>query len=409
MLVILVHKILVISHLFPNNIENSKGIFVFDQVKKLSKLNDIKIISPIIWIPFSYFFGSWGKLRKVNHKISINSIDVYYPRYFAIPLRIRSKILMWFAGFIYSFHVFLKILEIKREFNFDIIHSHFAFPDGFSSVILGRIFKKPVVITVHGSDINLYTEEKNHLKPMVVYALKNASHIVVVSTALKEKVIKLGIDENKISVIPNGYDSELFKPIDKYDARKNLGLPTDRKILLFVGNLYPVKGVSYLIEAMKIISERSNNIMLTLVGEGYLKPQLQSTVKEYGLSSKVLFAGSQPHERIPLWMNACDLLVLPSVSEGFGAVLIEAAACGKPIVASDIGGIPEASNKFGRKLVPPKDPQALANSILEALDSNFNSENIIEENKKFDFSNIVCQLTNIYAQVKYNNLLSAAR
>jgi len=403
-MVIFTHKILVLSHLFPNNIENSKGIFVYDQVRKLSKFNDIKVISPIIWIPSRYLFGDLGKLTKVNNKMSVNSIDVHYPRYFAIPLRIPSKILMWLAGLLYTVYVLFEVIKIKGKFNFDIIHSHFAFPDGFSSVILGRIFKKPVVVTVHGSDINLYTEKKNHLKPMVIYALKNASHIVVVSTALKDKIIKLGINTSKISVIPNGYDPELFKPIDKYEARRSLELPTEKKILLFVGNIYPVKGVSYLIEAMKIISERSNDIMLILVGEGYLKPQLQSTVKEYGLSNKVIFAGSQPHERIPLWMNACDLLVLPSLSEGFGAVLIEAAACGKPIVASDIGGIPEASNKFGRRLVPPKNPHALANSILEALDSNFDSGNIIRENKKFDFNNIVWQLTNIYTQVKHDNL-----
>lgn len=394
------HKILVISHLFPNNIESTKGIFVFEQVKKLSKLNDVKVISPVIWIPFHYFFGNFGKLRNVNHKTSIGLVDVYYPRYIAIPHQIPSKTLMLLAGFLYFIKVFFEILKIKSKFNFDLIHSHFAFPDGFSSVILGRVFRKPVILTVHGSDINLYTEKMNHLKPMVMYALKKASHIIVVSEALKDKIIKLGIDNNKISVIPNGYDPELFKPIDKYEARMSLGLPTKEKIILFVGNLYPIKGVSDLIDAMKIISVLSSNVMLILVGEGYLKSQLQSTVKEYGLSNKVMFAGNQSHEKIPLWMNACDLLVLPSISEGFGAVLIEAAACGKPIVATNVGGIPEASVRIARRLVLPKDPNSLSKALLEVLDSNFNPEDIIRENKRFDINNIADQLTKIYNNVE---------
>ncbi|WP_298684859.1 glycosyltransferase family 4 protein [uncultured Methanomethylovorans sp.] len=301
---------------------------------------------------------------------------------------------MWIAGLLYFVSVYSSIHSNK--FKFDLIHSHFAYPDGFSSILLGKVFRKPVVITVHGSDINLYTHKMDYLKPLVIYALKNATHIIAVSTALKNRIVELGISEDKISVIHNGYNPELFKPMDKNEIRKSLELPFNKKIVLFVGNLIPAKGVTYLIEAMEIISTIRNDVILLIVGDGYLRPKLEKMVQQQRLCNQIIFVGRQPYEKIPLWMNSSDLLVLPSISEGFGAVLIEAAACGKPIVATNVGGIPEASLESFRRLVPPKDPNSLALSILDILGSNFNSNEIIKENRKFSMSNITNQLLDVY-------------
>jgi len=393
-------KILVISHLFPNNIEYSKGTFVFDQVNALSKFKEINVVSPIIWIPFSKYIKKLNKFNVIHNTKLLSGVEVYYPRYFAIPLRIPSRILMWVAGILYFISVFFETLIINNEFKFEIIHSHFAFPDGLSSVFLGKIFKKPVIITVHGSDINLYTDKMGHLKPMVIYSLKNATHIIAVSAALKNKITKLGIADNKISVVPNGYNPSLFRPMDKDAIRRKLKLPLNKKIVLFVGHLIFIKGVTYLIESMKFISELRDDTILIVVGDGHLKSQLNKTVEEYSLLDKVMFVGSQPHEKIPLWINSCDLLTLPSISEGFGAVLIEAAACGKPIVATNVGGIPEASSPIARKLIPPNDSVALAKAILEVLDSTFDPADIIKENKRFDLNNIADQLIKTYENIE---------
>lgn len=389
-------RLLIISHLFPNDVERSKGIFVFDQVKVISKFHKIEVISPIIWLPFYTFYDQLRHLNKIEHKCLFHNLKVNYPRYLAIPLRIKSKTLMWIAGILYLIGIGFEVLKIKSKFKFNIIHSHFAFPDGFASVILGKILKKPVIITVHGSDINLYTTEMNHLKPMVIYALKHAAHIITVSSDLKNKVIELGIDDSEISVVPNGYSSDLFKPMDQVGVRKELGIDLNKKVLLFVGNLVYIKGVTYLIEAMALISKSRNDIILIIVGKGCLEVQIKQMIEKYNLFNSVSLVGSQPHEKMPLWMNACDLLVLPSISEGFGAVIVEANACGKPIVATNVGGIPEICSQITSKLVPPKDPNALVKSILEVLDLSFDSINIIKENKRFEYNKIADELNKIY-------------
>lgn len=388
------HNVLIISHLMPNNIEQNNGTFVFDQIMMLSKFTKIKAIAPVIWFPFSKFTKKWGKLRQIKRKRLYNNLEMYYPTYFAIPTRISATL----AFFLYFLSIFVEALNIKRKFKFDIIHAHFAYPDGISSVLLSQIFKKPVILTVHGSDINEFPKRKA-LRRLIVYTLNHVSQVIAVSESLKQKIIKLGIAESKITVIPNGYDPELFNIADQENCRKKLSIPQDKKILLFIGNLVDIKGINYLIEAMKEITEHEEKILLIIVGEGDGKDKFKLLTQKYNLETYIKFAGPQKHTDIPLWLNACDLFVLPSIDEGFGIVLIEAAACGKPVVASNVGGIPEASNPIARKLVPPKDSHILAISILEMLNSNFDPIKIVAANGKFKYNIIANNLIALYEDV----------
>jgi teichuronic acid biosynthesis glycosyltransferase TuaC len=389
-----VRNVLIVSHLIPNDVEKNNGTFVFDQVTMLSRFAKIKVIAPIVWFPFSKFTKRWGNLKNIKRNQFYNNFEVCYPRYLAIPNKVSANL----ALFLYFISVFMESLNVRRKFEFDIIHAHFAYPDGTSSVLLSKIFNKPVVLTVHGSDINEFPN-KNVLRRLVIYTLNHANHVVAVSESLKQNIIKLGIDENKVTVIPNGYDPKIFNISDKEKCRTKLGIPQNKKILLFVGNLVDIKGVNYLIEAMAKIIKQEKDVLLIIIGEGDRKEKLKLLSKSYTLENYIVFVGSQKHTNIPLWFNACDLFVLPSVSEGFGIVLIEAAACGKPIVASNVGGIPEASNPIARKLVPPKNPEALAISILEMLSSNFDPAKIVATNEKFKFDVIVTNLINLYGTV----------
>lgn len=388
------HNILIISHLIPNDVEQNKRTFVFDQVITLSKFKKFKVIAPIVWFPLSRFTKQWGKLRYVKRKQSYDYFEVYHPRYLAIPSRISAV----FAAVLYFGSVFVEALHIRREFEFDVIHTHFAYPDGIASLFLGKIFKKPVILTVHGSDINEFPKKKA-LRRLIVYTLNHVNHVIAVSESLKQNVIKLGIDERKITVIPNGYNSTLFKLIDKKNCRTQLDIPQDKKILLFIGNLIDVKGVNYLIEAMNEIIEHEKRILLIIVGDGSGKDKFKLLTQKYDLGDYIKFAGPQKHTEIPIWLNACDLFVLPSINEGFGVVLIEAAACGKPVVASNVGGIPEASNPIARKLVPAKNSHALAISILEMLNSNFDPIEIVAMNEKFKFDVIANDIIVLYENV----------
>lgn len=393
------HKILVISHLFPNDVENTSGIFVFDQVRFLSKLVDIKVVSPLIWFPFSKYSKKWGKYHKVNKKIYFDGIEIIYPRYFAISSQIPSVFLAYLAGFLYTLTVSFKIATNYKRFEFDIIHAHFAYPDGFAAVLIGKIINKPVVLTVHGSDVNIYLDKRKHLRNIILFSLRYSDHVIVVSQPLKSKLLELGISNDKISVINNGYDPNVFFPIDQSDSRKQLGLPISKKIILYVGRLQTIKGLNYLIESMKQVVEKHNNVLLILLGEGSMESELKNMVNKYNLSNYVTFVGSQKHEIIPLWMNACDFLILPSLSEGLPLVLVEASACGKPIIATDVGGVSEATDSSSRLLVPPENSRALSMAILKMLNSKYDSSDIIKKNQKFNYNRLVEDIFSLYDRI----------
>ncbi|HIE35675.1 MAG TPA: glycosyltransferase family 4 protein [Candidatus Omnitrophica bacterium] len=205
--------------------------------------------------------------------------------------------------------------------------------------------------------------------------------------------------------IPNGFSPDLFKPMNINIARKELGLPVDKKILVNIANLEEYKGQKYLIDAMNIILAKRDDVLLYIVGRGSLKNTLQSVIKGYGLQNNIiLVGGNKPRKEIPLWMNACDVFALPSLSEGNPTVMFEALGCGKPFVGTRVGGIPEiiTNEKLGI-LVEPKDVDGLANAILKALDKEGDREYILNYAKQFTWDKIAEKIMEVYDEVIEKN------
>ena len=390
-------KILVITNLFPNNKEPNRGVFNRQQVAELAKLCEVEVVAPVAWHrargiaeeePLILTLSPEGRGNKGE-----GDLTVYHPRYFMVP-----KIGRALYGFFFYLGIIRKVREIYKTFKFDMILATWAYPDGFGAALVSNALKKPLVIKVHGSDVNI-TSEYFLRRKMMVYAFKRAQKIIAVSSALKQKITELGIPGRKIEVITNGVDTGLFKPMDKIECRKKLNLPLDKKIILFVGNLEKVKGIDLLVEAMRGLPE---DVYLVVVGKGSLKNTLMSnsrhcervkrTKQSYEIASlafgllamtkeksltmahemedRIWFFGARPHDEIPVWMNAADVFCLPSRNEGCPNVILEALACGTPIAASNAGGIPELikSKEFGI-LVSTEDSNALEQGINRCLAS----------------------------------------
>lgn len=227
-------------------------------------------------------------------------------------------------------------------------------------------------------------------------------HVFVPSEKAKKILVdELGISASKVSVIYNGFDENLFKPIDKMVARQMLSLPQHKKILLNVAALVPVKGHKYLLKAMSIVSRARDDVVLVIIGDGALRKELERDVDALGLKDKVIIAGPKPHKEIPLWMNAADVFVLSSISEGNPTVMFEALSVGLPFVGTSVGGIPEIikHGEYGL-LAKPRDAEDLASKIIEALDTKWDRTKIIEYAKQFSWSNIARKVLNVY-----NNLI----
>lgn len=367
-------KILVFTTLFPNNVWPNHGVFVKERMSAVAGLGgcEVKVIAPVPYHPPMRVGKRWRHSQVAREEV-IDGIQVYHPRYFMIP-----KLSMPFHGLMMFLAVLYFVKKLKARFDFDIIDAHYVYPDAFAAVLLGRIVRKPVVVTARGSDINVFAELPL-IRRLIRYTLERVDGVIAVSEALKTRIVGLGIPEKKVSVVPNGVDPTKFYPINKTVAREDLGLPNDRKLLLSVGGLESVKGFDQLIKAMRILVNefQATDVLLLIVGDGALRQELLRMISACSLDAYVRLIGAVPHEQLRLWYSAADLFCLASRSEGWPNVVVESLACGTPVVATAVGGIPEIiRSEFLGCLVNSGDRQ-IAEIVRDALGRTWRSHEIV--------------------------------
>jgi len=378
-------NLLILTNSYPDKEDRHYGgIFVKEQVRYLAKhFNEIYVISP-------QPYGSNRNLRDYEY----DNVRVYYPRFFHLPIEFFRKRL--------GDNFFKASLQvIKREkLEFDLVHAHFTWPSGYAGALLKKELNMPLVITAHGFDIYEVPFRSEYYRRKVLSALGAADHIITVSKSNVEILTKkLEVSPGKVSLIPNGFDGDLFRPMAKEEARARLGLPSEKKITLTVGNLVPVKGHEYLIGAAEEVVKEKPNALFVIVGSGPLRKKLENLVRFFNIESYFYFAGARPHEEIPLWMNAADVFVLPSLIEGNPTVMFEALGVGLPFVGTAVGGVPEIiiSDDYGL-LCPPADPEYLAEKILIALEKEWEREKIRKYAERFKWESIANQILGVYTR-----------
>ena len=354
-------RILIISHMYPNPVNPMAGIFVHNQAKALKKEGaDVRVVVPVPSFPL---YPKWKGYRQLPKKTEKEGIAVHY-----VPTRmIPGGFFFHRYGKYYMKALKKAIYEIHKEFPFDLIHCHTIYPDGYAGGELKKEWNVPVVSTIHGSDIMLYPKRRRSIYEQTVHALKENDLIITVSERLKKEAEKMH-PELAAKTIYNGFDPERFRPQDRLQARERLGLNGEQKILLFVGNLYPVKGVHYLLEAFAQVHKMSRDIHLYMIGDGPLRPELEKQAGELGLNEAVTFLGRKPYDEIPDWISGADVTVLTSLSEGLPSILLESMGCGRAMVATDVGGIKEIlqDGKTGF-IAPAKDADQIAGCLRKIL------------------------------------------
>lgn len=366
--------IVAVSNLFPNAYEPRRGLFNLRQFKALSRLAPLATVAPVPYFPVGGLLARYstsGRVKDLPQRARVDGLDVAYPRYFYPP-----KIGRPIQGHLYHRGARRAVGLAVEEVAAFALYGTWAYPDGFAVAQLAKELGLPFAIKVHGSDINDYMEVAWRRR-VIVSTLNRARKVIAVSQALKQKMVEFGVDRKKILVVYNGVDRELFRVRDRVAARRHLGLAEKGKRILFVGNLKPVKGLDNLIEAMRQLVIERRDTELHMVGYGPLEPSLRQRVEAVSLQNKVHFEGERPPEEIARWMNACDLLCLPSLSEGVPNVVLEALSSGLPVVATNVGGIPEVvSSEVAGILVAPRQPVALFEAIAYALDHDFSASTI---------------------------------
>lgn len=325
----------------------------------------ISVIAPVPYAPPLPKRARWLALRRIPLREKIGEIYVEHPRFVVLPK------IEWFTGASYFLGI-VKMLSHKiRKLQPDVIHVHCAYPDGVGVALVARLIGVPYVVTLHGSDINKYATHRL-LRPQICWALRGASGIIVVSDKLAGKVQTLirGSVVQLITIQCAGYDPKIFFERSLAVSRAAVSINDSVKVIVYVGNLVPVKGIEFLIDAWALLMNRNaaTSVRLIVIGAGSSRELLEQRANQLGVVANITFTGVLAQNEVSTWIAASDLLCLPSLNEGMPNVVVEALATGIPVVASRVGGIP-ALIKDGEngKLVPASDVLALADAIEEVL------------------------------------------
>lgn len=382
-------KVLVTSRLYPNPVHPSRGTFVHNQVRFLRAYCDMEVVSPTPWFPPLPGLGRWSAYGQVKRRALLDGIEVCYPPYLSLPRR------FFFAS---AWRRYLSALERARQSIPHLIHAHLAYPDGYAALQLGRRLGRPVVISVHGHDVRELPAANLRWRRLISEALQGADAVIASSRDIYDRVQALGTDPRKMHLIPQGVDCELFRP----NFRRKAGEGGWQ--LLYVGRFDPRKGVGLLLEALALLRRVRSDLHLRLVGSSPMSGtarELQRQAEDLGLTHCVEFADELPWREIPGQLAAADLLILPSLYDSFGIVLIEAMACGLPVVATRCGGPEEIVTPQVGELVAVGDPVALARGISAVLDkySQYDRAAIRRQvEEKYDYRQLAACIAKVYEE-----------
>ena len=348
-------KVLLFSSLYPSAVRPIHGIFVETRLRELLKTGQVqaKVVAPVPWFPFeAKRFGEYAQFAATPRFEARNGVEVHHPRYLLLP-----KVGMNLAPYAMALGALRTVRRLQREgFDPDLIDAHYYYPDGVAAGLLAKWLGKPFVVTARGTDLNLIPQFPFPRK-LILETAAQASASIGVCQALMDTLGELGADRRKLHTLRNGVDLQRFVPEDRAQARQRLGLPVDGRYLLSVGHLIERKGHHIAIEALSHLP----GVTLLIAGGGPEEGALKALAKRLGVAERVRWVGVVPQTDLKWWYSAADVLALCSSREGWANVLLEAMACGTPVLATNIWGTPEVvSTPAAGLLLARRDAPALA-------------------------------------------------
>jgi glycosyltransferase involved in cell wall biosynthesis len=391
--------VLVWSSLFPGPAQPQAGIFIRERMFRVGAQLPLTVISPQPWFPLQGLIRLFRPhFRPVQPRREEQSgIEVLRPRYFSVP-----GLLKRYDGWFMALGARATVRRLRRAGRATVIDAHFAFPDGYAATLVARQEGLPCTITLRGTETRHARDPA--LRRRLVAALRSASRVFSVSASLKRLATEVGLPEAAVLVVGNGVDSQRFRPMPRAEARSALGLDEQAQVLVTVGGLVERKGYHRVIACLPGLLAEFPNLHYLCVGsagpEGDFSAVLEAQVAQLGLGSRVRFLGAMPPEAVRGVVAAADVSVLATRNEGWANVLLEAMACGVPVVATDVGGNAEVicREDLGT-IVPFDDPAALLQALREALRRDWDRAAIREYALQNDWSTRVPVLVDEFRRV----------
>ena len=372
-------KVLSVTTLFPSPGEPLKGLFVERRLAALARKVDLVVLAAIPSFPLVHrLMARYAYRSKIPSKLERQDMELLFPRYVSIPVVLKPTESWTLAR---TIERSLRRLE-RHGFVPDLIDAHLAVPDGSAALLVKKATGLPVTVTLRGHDVNELPRYPVRGR-QVRRTLAGADRIFAVAEALRLRAIELGADPCRTVTSPNGVDPECFYPRDRDAARRELGLSLDGELVLSVGYLIHRKGFDHAIRGLAGLLEQGRSTRLVIVGgpggEAYARPELESLIDQLGVHDRVQFVEPQSPERLSLWYAACDVFALFSSKEGRPNVVIEALACGRPVVATRAWGIPELvhSDQLGVLVPSPPTAEQATSALALALERNWSSEALV--------------------------------
>ncbi len=380
-------KILTITNYYPIPKSPFRGSFVETTVQALKKQGiNVEVLHPVPHVPpgAGLLMKRTQDFKNLPLQTTRKGIKVYQPKYWTWPKHLNWGVPDWFQ------YQAVKRLKLEKP---DLIHAHFATPSGLLAARLAKDWDIPFVLTCHGYDVNFWPQSSFINRHRFTKLIGKAHYVLAVSTALANKIKFL--TGRQVNILASGLAIDKFKiASSKPTLRKKLKIPSDKKVVLYVGNHFVTKGM----KELKAAAQALPNMLFITIGTGPLKEEL-------GSIKNIRCLGAKPNDAIAQYMKAADVFVLPSYSEGMPTVLLEAGASGLPVIATQVGGIPELLGEKEERgtLIPPQDVDAL----IKALKIKMPSEKKIKAlknhiNQNFSDKMIAKKLIIIYKDLLKN-------
>jgi glycosyltransferase involved in cell wall biosynthesis len=357
-------KILSLSTEFPNPSEPGKGLFVRARLRAIAARASLTVVAPVALLDYAnprneLLASLWIPTRRRE-----DGIDILHPRWFYPPHG------GWVNAFFLCARLLWPVARLRARGGFDAIDAHYAHPEGIAAVLVGRMLRMPVLVTLRGSELR-YRRHK-YLRYWMTWALRRADRVIAVSEGLRQLAVDLGVDPRRTSVIPNGINADVFYPRDRLISRDKHDIPARDRVILCAGDLAELKGHHRVIRALKSLLDANVDVRLLIVGgvgrSGRYAAALHQEVADCRLQDRVRFVGEVAQDALAEFMSAADVFCLASASEGWPNVVNEALACGTPVVATDVGAVRQMipSARYG-SIVPVEDAGALTDALRLAI------------------------------------------
>lgn len=353
-------NVLMLSTLFPDITRPNFGVFVERQARELAdrKGVNVTVIAPVGMPPWPLSsVKPYGERRHIPREEHWRKLTVYRPRFLILPkLSGRFNVTAMTRAILPLVH------RLHAQQPFDVIDASFFYPDGPVAARLARKLNIPFSIKARGADIHFWGRNPATQK-LVMDAADRANGLLAVSEAMKRSMVGMGMDADKIRVHYTGVDLDRFQVGDSTEAKRAFGL--SGPVVASIGALIERKGQPLLIQALRDLPD----VTLVLVGQGPRRQAYERFAEAQGVADRVGFLGTIAHEGLPRLLAAADVMALPSSSEGLANAWVEALACGRPIVISDVGGARELMDRPVAGHIVERDPKAIATAIRDLLNN----------------------------------------